>query len=89
MRLLMERKGGRREEAFSDVESSGADTGSGRAGITDGMSANGMKAKVPLSKRIWYEGEPDGAVDNGISMTVPARSMFVVGSTCSTRVPGG
>jgi hypothetical protein len=47
----MERKVRRSEEELSDKEYVGANSGSGGARINDGMSANGMEADVPLSKR--------------------------------------
>ncbi len=58
------------------------------------ISRRGMEAEVPLSKRIVYEGEEveelakGEALEIGMSMTVPAKSICEVGSMRSTRVPG-
>ena len=62
--------------------------------MMDAISQIGMEAEVPLSKRIVYEGEEveestEGeALEIGMSMTVPAKSICEVGSMRSTRVPG-
>ena len=61
----------------------------------DAISRRGMEADVPLSKRAVYEGVEsekslvEELTVRGMSMTVPARSMWAVGSMHSTRVPGG
>ena len=67
----------------------------GGLGMMDAISRRGMEAEVPLSKRIVYKGEEveesakGKASENGMSMTVPAKSICEVGSMRSTRVPGG
>ena len=61
----------------------------------DAISQRGMEAEVPLSKRTVYEGveseetSVEESTVRGMSMTVPARSMWEIGSMRSTRVPGG
>ncbi len=63
--------------------------------MMDTISQRGMEAEAPLSKRIVYKGEEveesaEGeALEIGMSMTVPAKSICEVGSMRSTRVPGG
>jgi hypothetical protein len=59
------------------------------------ISESGIKAEVPLSKRMEYDplgegpSEADIGIERGISITNLARSIFIVGSIRSTRVPGG
>ena len=89
MRLLTERNGGRREEEPSGEVSDVCETGSGAVGIDEAISESGTDAEVPLSNRIWYDGDPEVSGVMGMSMTVPARSILVVVSIRSTRVPGG
>ena len=61
----------------------------------DATSRRGMEAEVPLSKRTVYEGveseetSVEESTVRGMSMTVPARSMWEIGSMRSTQVPGG
>ncbi len=56
----------------------------------DAISRRGMEAEVPLSKRTVYKGveSEESLVEEstvrGMCMTVPARSMWEVGSMCST-----
>ena len=53
----------------------------GGLGIMDAISRRGMEAEVPLSKRIMYEQEEvEEALEIGMSMTVPAKSICEVGS---------
>ena len=67
----------------------------GGLGMMDAISRRGMEVEVPLSKRIVYKGEEveesvEGeASEIGMSMTVPAKSIYEVGSMRSTQVPGG
>ncbi len=67
----------------------------GGLGMMDAISQRGMEAEVPLSKRIVYEREEveestkGETSEIGMSMTVPAKSIYEVGSMRSTRVPGG
>jgi hypothetical protein len=72
MRLLTVRNGGRREE--SEPEESKNDE-LPEMGIKDDISAKGIKTTVPLSKRIWYTGDPKESKDKRMSITVPARSI--------------